>query len=245
MRGAPSPQPNRNLEPKTARTEVTSLAVGSPCRNRLKNPNPNGFVGHVVIRTEGAGRLRKRFGLLGSSLWSSYGAGSLLVQLGGPTVRTSGSRSRNAPTGSLLLLSSNSYSDSLTELGQTYPTAATTSADSAGPGEAAAFTAEAWTAAGVLKGAVRPSTSALGASSTSTAVMVLSAVVVDAARVGRPSRRGCVTTGVENTPPMAPEASEAASSAWVPAPYSISIGTEAPKLWHQEYPTGSRRCAGG
>ncbi|GMF59177.1 unnamed protein product [Phytophthora fragariaefolia] len=77
------------------------------------------------------------------------------------------------------------------------------------------------------EGVAKPSTKASGAASFSAATMDRSPAVVDAARVGRPSRRGWETTGDENTPPGATEASDAAPYAPRPPSSSISTGTEA------------------
>ncbi|GMF56447.1 unnamed protein product [Phytophthora fragariaefolia] len=106
-------------------------------------------------------------------------------------------------------------------------TTATTAADSAGSGTDAGLATEAWVAAGMRKGVAKPSTKASGTASFSAATMDRSPAVVDAARVGRPSRRGWETTGDENTPPGASEVSDAAPSAPRPPSSSISTGTEA------------------
>ncbi|GMF29407.1 unnamed protein product [Phytophthora fragariaefolia] len=78
--------------------------------------------------------------------------------------------------------------------------AATTAADSAGSGTDAGLATEAWVAADMREVVAKPSTKASGAASFSAATMEQSPAVVDAARVGRPSRRGWETTGDE-TPP--------------------------------------------
>ncbi|GMF36975.1 unnamed protein product [Phytophthora fragariaefolia] len=105
--------------------------------------------------------------------------------------------------------------------------ATTTAADSAGSGVDVDFATEAWVAAGVLDNAAKPSTKVAGAASFSAAAIDRSPTVVDAARVGRPSRRGGETTGDENTPPGATEAAEVAPLAPELPSSSLSTGTEA------------------
>ncbi|GMF37530.1 unnamed protein product [Phytophthora fragariaefolia] len=106
-------------------------------------------------------------------------------------------------------------------------TAATTAADAAGSVVDAGLVTEAWVALGVREGVVKPSSKASGAASFSAATMDRIPAVVNTARVGRPSRRGWETTGDENTPPGATEASDAAPSAPRPPSSSISTGIEA------------------